>query len=299
MKKLVFDIGGSFIKYALMDQMAQMSDKGSCGTPLDSLEHLLDEIERIYHLFDHQVDGIALSMPGNIDSSTGLIASPGALFYNMNVNIIHKIQERIQLPIAVENDGKSAALAEVWKGNLSDCENGVVLILGTGVGGGIIKNRKIHKGSHFFAGEFSFVMCNDENLDFSSAFALKASTSAFIGMVAAVKELDPQRLTGHQVFDLIHRGDEAVIGVFNKFCMNLAVQIYNLQCILDPDKFLIGGGISQQAILVEKVREQLAVIYQRIPFPIPHAEVGTCKYFNDSNLIGALYNFYCQFPESE
>lgn len=299
MKKLVLDIGGSFIKYALMNQEAQLSEKGSRGTPLDSLEHLLDEIEAIYLMFAKDIDGIALSMPGNIDSSTGFISSPGALFYNMNVNIIEAIHSRIKLPVAVENDGKSAALAEVWKGNLSDCANGVVLILGTGIGGGIIQNHQIHKGSHFFAGEFSFIMCNDEQLEFSNAFALKASTSALIAMMASAKQLKVEELNGHQVFEWINGGDEVALKVFDQFCLNLALQIYNLQCILDPDKFLIGGGISQQPILVEKVREQLAMIYQRIPFPIPHALVETCKYFNDSNLIGALYNYYCQYPESE
>nr|WP_278335887.1 ROK family protein [Desnuesiella massiliensis] len=67
--------------------------------------------------------------------------------------------------------------------------------------------------------------------------------------------------------------------------------------MLDPEKILIGGGISKQAILVKKIRENLQKIYATILFDIPHAIVDTCKYFNDSNLIGALYNYYLQFPE--
>lgn len=63
-----------------------------------------------------------------------------------------------------------------------------------------------------------------------------------------------------------------------------------MQCILDPQKVLIGGGISQQAILIEKIKEKLEELYEKIPFEIPKAQVEACCYFNDSNLIGALYN---------
>lgn len=297
MKKLVLDIGGSAIKYAIMNHRAEIFQKGEVNTPLDTIENLMETIKSIYEDVKDEVNGIAISMPGNIDSATGHVYSPGALSYNANVNIIDKIHEHINLPISVENDGKSAALAEVWKGNLTSCSDGIVMILGTGIGGGIIKNRKIHKGNHFFAGEFSYIMQDINNLDFHNAFALKGSTSALIMEAAAVKNVEPKSINGHDVFKWINGNDPDVLEVFEKFTMNLAMQIYNLQCILDPEKVLIGGGISKQPILVGKIRENLEKIYATIPFDIPHAIVDTCKYFNDSNLIGALYNYYLQFPE--
>ncbi|MDZ5010286.1 ROK family protein, partial [Clostridium perfringens] len=179
----------------------------------------------------------------------------------------------INLPISVENDGKSAALAEVWKGNLASCSDGIVMILGTGIGGGIIKDRKIHKGNHFFAGEFSYIMQDTNNLDFHNAFALKGSTSALIMETAAIKKVEPRSINGHDVFKWINDNDPDVLEVFERFTMNLAIQIYNLQCILDPEKILIGGGISKQPILVKKLRENLEKIYAKIPFDIPHAIV--------------------------
>lgn len=297
MNKLVLDIGGSSIKYAHMNNEAEIFQRGEVPTPLDKIESLMDAIKGIYEGVKDEVDGIAISMPGNIDSSTGHIYSPGALKYNEGINIIDKIHEHINLPISVENDGKSAALAEVWKGNLSSCSDGIVMILGTGIGGGIIKNRKIHKGNHFFAGEFSFLMQDVNNLDFHNVFALKGSTSALIMEAAAVKRIHPQSINGHDVFKWINDNDPDVLEVFEKFTMNIAMEIHNLQCILDPEKILIGGGISKQPILVKKIRGNLEKIYERIPFNIPHATVDVCKYFNDSNLIGALYNYYVQFPE--
>ena len=297
MKKLVLDIGGTLIKYAVMDKEAKIFQRGEFPTPLDSIESLMKKITELYNSLKDEVNGIAISMPGNIDTKTGQIYSPGALDYNANVNIIDKIHEQIDVPVSVENDGKSAALAEVWIGNLKNSKDGVVMILGTGIGGGIIKDRKIHKGNHFFAGEFSFLMQDTKTLDFNNAFALTGSTSALINEVSKKKNIDIKSLNGYKVFSMIEEGDSDVLEIFEKFTTNIAMQIYNLQCILDPEKFLIGGGISKQPILLEKIKKNLEKIYEKIPFDIPHAVVDTCKYYNDSNLIGALYNYYLQFPE--
>lgn len=297
MKKLVLDIGGTLIKYAVMDKEAKIFQRGELPTPLDSIESLMKKITELYNSLKDEVNGIAISMPGNIDTKTGQIYSPGALAYNANVNIVDKIHEHINVPVSVENDGKSAALAEVWMGNLKNFKDGVVMILGTGIGGGIIKDRKIHKGNNFFAGEFSFILQDAKQLDFNSAFALTGSTSALINEVSKKKNIDIKDLNGYKVFSMIEEKDSEVLEIFEKFTTNIAIQIYNLQCILDPEKFLIGGGISKQPILLEKIKENLEKIYEKIPFDIPHAVVDTCKHYNDSNLIGALYNYYLQFPE--
>lgn len=297
MNKLVFDVGGSAIKYAIMNDEAEILSKGDVPTPKDTLEQFIATLTQIYETYKRDVDGIAISMPGNIDSATGLIYTPGALLYNANINIIDRLHETIDLPISVENDGKSAALAEAWKGNLKDCDDGIVLIFGTGVGGGIIHNGKIHKGKNFFAGEFSFLMQNYKQFDFRESFAMRGSTAALVYQVAKAKHMDNQEMNGKKVFELIHEEDADTLAVFEAFCLELAGEIYNLQCILDPDKILIGGGISAQEILVEKVQEQLTKIYDHIPIPMPRAKLDVCKYRNDSNLIGALYHFKLQFSK--
>lgn len=292
MKKiLVFDVGGTMMKYALMDHEAVIYQKKERPTPLKNLKELLDTIEEIYHLYASEVDGIALSLPGNIDCKTGMIYAPGALFYNANVNIIAQLQSRIALPIAVENDGKCAALAEVWKGNLQDVQNGIVLVIGSGIGGGIIHERKLIRGTHFFAGEVSYVKNDIKEHGFSNVFAMKASTSALVANVAERKGVAMDTLDGKKVFEMIHALDEDALMAFDEMCNYLSAQIYNLQCLFDPEKILIGGGISKQEILVNTIQKKLAKEYEMFPFPIPQAQVDVCAHFNDSNLIGALYNF--------
>ena len=76
---------------------------------------------------------------------------------------------------------------------------------------------------------------------------------------------------------------------------DLAGQIYNLQCLLDPEKILIGGGVSKQKILLEKIQEKLDQIYDKFPLPVPKADIDVCRYYNDSNFIGGLYNYQLHF----
>ena len=74
-------------------------------------------------------------------------------------------------------------------------------------------------------------------------------------------------------------------------CTYLAKEIYNLQCIFDPEKILIGGGISRQPILLTRISEKIDQLYKKIPVAIPHPRLDVCRFYNESNLIGALYHY--------
>lgn len=290
MNKLVFDVGGTALKYSLMTNDAEILEKGEVPTPKESQEQFLDTLKEVFDQYKDQVDGIAMSLPGTIDSTTGHVYAPGALSYNYDTDLGPAIEKKCGVPVYMQNDGKAAALAEVWKGNLADVENGVVIILGTGIGGGIIQNKRVLPGNHLFAGELSYVFLG-LNGNFGDAWAVQGATSALTGAVAKLKGVDKHEMTGFKVFELIDAGDEETIAAFEYFCKVNAVGIYNLQCILDPEKMLVGGGISRQPKVLEGIQKELDKIYEGIPFPIPRAKIDVCKHFNDSNMIGALYNF--------
>lgn len=290
MKKIVFDVGASAIKYALMDKDANVYKKGQVVTPKERLIDFLDVLRTVYLHYESEIDGIALSVPGTVDALKGQIYAPGGLLYNENVHLADKIHTFTTMPVALENDGKSAALAEAWKGNLADTGDGIVIVLGSGIGGGIIKDGKLWKGHHLFAGEFSYILQGDE-ASIYNVWASQGSTTALLMDVAKRKDQPIKELNGHLVFEMIKAQDEDACLALRKIARNLAKGIFNLQCILDPQNILIGGGISQQPILLEQINEELAKIYTMIPFEIPHVQINTCKYYNDSNMIGALYNY--------
>ena len=99
-----------------------------------------------------------------------------------------------------------------------------------------------------------------------------------------------------KVFEARHEGDEDAESALTEFTRNVAVQIFNLQTILDLERFAIGGGISAQPIFIEYIKQHLECLYAASPYFVPRAEVVSCKFGNDANLVGAVqyYKKACQ-----
>jgi predicted NBD/HSP70 family sugar kinase len=299
MKYLVIDIGGTAIKYALMNEKAEFLDKGHVSTPQDTIENFTETIGVIYDRYKGEIEGMALSMPGRIDSDRGYAHSGGALLYNYDKDIAAILHERCPVPITIENDGKCAALAEAWIGSLSDCSDGIVVVLGTGVGGGIIKDKKLHRGRHFTAGEFSFILTNDysEGDEFSGIWAGQAGSRGLLTPVSKAKNIPLSELDGRKVFKMANDGDEVVLGILDEFCRKLVIQLFNLQYIYDPEKIAIGGGISFQDILMEYIQKNVVKLAGSLKYNIVMPEIVRCKFMNDSNLIGALHHYLSRYRE--
>lgn len=291
MKILVLDVGGSSIKYAVMNQEAEFFDKGKIPTPLDKIENFVDSIGAIYDKYRDIISGIAISMPGRIDSDRGYAYTGGSLQYNGGKNIVEILQERCPLPIFIENDGKCAALAEACAGNLSDSNDGIVVIIGTGIGGGIIKDKKLHKGANFIAGEFSFVKTISGSISntLTSIWGLTCGVGTLIREVADKKGLSKDEVDGIKVFEYVNNGDEEVLKLLDDYTYRIAEQLFNLQYMYDPEKIAIGGGISAQEILLEYIQKNIKKIDEELPYDFPCPTVVRCKFMNDSNLIGALH----------
>ena len=291
-KYLVLDIGGSAIKYALMTNEGTFLEKNKVKTPLEGIESFVESIGKIYDHYKEQIEGIAISMPGVIDAERGYANTGGFLTYNSDKEIVEILQKRCPVKIKIENDGNCAALAEVWQGTLKECRDGVVIVLGTGIGGGIIIDGKIHRGRNFFAGEFSFIRNNagvKNNID--NLWGMNNGSAALSKFFAEKKGLNPEEVDGFRVFESINSGDEEALELLEDFANNLAAQIINVQCILDPERVSIGGGISEQAILIDYINKKLEEQYDSIDFYIPRITVQKCTFCNDSNLLGALYNY--------
>lgn len=292
MKYLVFDVGGSAIKYALMNKAYEFLEKGSQPTPKDSLDSFKKLVSNIYKKYQTEVDGIAMSLPGLINKKTKRMQIPGFLTYNEGVDIEAVLKAVTTANLTIENDAKCAALCEVTLGSLQHTEVGAVCILGSGVGGAITMKDHVVTGVHGFAGEFSYITTDwKNNKGFQDKWAIGNSVFTLIHEVAAKKGLADDALDGKAVFDLCNQKDEIALSCLREYCKVLASGLYNLQACIDPERIAIGGGISKQPILMEYLQAALDEIYQQIPFDIPKVHITNCKYFNDSNLIGALVHY--------
>lgn len=122
MKVMVFDVGGTEIKYSVMDEGLNRTDAGSVPTPQDTQEHFLDTLYDLYSPHRDEVSGIAMALPGFVDTRTGFVSNGGALLYNTGTQVGQLVRERCGCPVTLENDGKAAALAELRAGALEVLE---------------------------------------------------------------------------------------------------------------------------------------------------------------------------------
>ena len=292
MNYLAIDVGGTFIKYAIITDECMIAEKNKIPTPQDNFEEFIQALIGVYEKvsLSCKLEGIALSMPGIIDSKKGFMYTGGSLRYINNVNIVEVLQNKTGLPVTVENDAKCAAVAELWKGALKDCENAVVIVCGTAVGGAVIRNREVVSGKNFMAGEFSYVMTDSvSEYKMSNCLAETAGAPALLKSVSEETGIPVEDLSGEKAFSMANQGDTRALEGIRKHAKKLAVQIHNYQYIFDPEKIAIGGGISEQPLLLQLIKEELTKINGIFPWTLPIPEVTTCKFFNDANLIGAVY----------
>ena len=291
MSVLAIDIGGTAIKYAEMDGNRRFLSHGSIPTPTSGREELVETVGRLYDAAAG-CEGIAISMPGIIDSENGYVIMGGALRCNDDFYFRHALYERCPVPIWLENDAKCAAIAEAADGSLKDVPNGMVLIFGTMIGGALIHDHKLYRGSHFSAGEISYLITDRNGLpSMDGVWGNRCGVPQLCRLYAQARGLPESDINGKVVFEAVNRGEAEAIQSLKRYAAEIAVQIFNFQNLYDPDRFAIGGGISAQPALIEAIRDQLKVLYAACPYYVRQAEIVTCKYQNDANLYGAYECF--------
>lgn len=290
MKYLSIDAGGTFIKYAWIDESGDILNQGKKPTPRTSKEDFLDIIKDIWNSDHDDKGGICLSLPGTINTKTGFIHQGGSLTYHHQLNIKEFYEKEFNTRVEVENDARCAALAELTSGKMQGIENGIVLTFGTGVGGCFIINGDIYKGTHLLSGEVSMLICKDiKKYGLGGVLGNIAGIPGFVKRVCDAKDVEVT--SGQEVFKWIEQGDEIATEMFSEYCYDVIVQLFNLQLIIDPSRVCIGGGVSQNPIFIQGIQKALTAFYDSLPYPIPRLDIVTCKHFNDANLLGAFYHF--------
>ena len=291
MNYLAIDIGGTFIKYAVITESAEIISKGKKPTDTENLDVFLDTLEEIYRENEESNPaGVAISMAGVLDVDSGYAYNGGGVRCIQNLEIVNILEERLKVPVTIENDAKAAALAEVWKGNLSDVRDGIVIVIGTAIGGAVIIDRKVLRGKNLMAVEFSYISIGEPGKPaWTDIWGNTGGARGLIQMTAAKKGLDPESLDGVAVFEMVNGGDAEARAALREYTDLLAQQIMNLQVVINPERFVVGGGISCQPVLFEELSKSVQVISDTFFGNVPVPDIMPCRFFNDSNLIGALY----------
>jgi len=282
---LGIDVGGTYIKYGVMDEQYRIMSKGEIPTPKESMEQLLDSFASIYRNCSEPIAGVGVSFTATMDALDDGYCFGGALgHYTAGEKVLPLFRSLFALPTAVDNDGNCFAMGELASGELKDCDHGVAVGLGTGIAGGIVVNRRIYRGKWSCAAEFSYMF---SNMDQTETWADRNGAK---GLLREMRQLKQQPdLDGKGFFAYAHQGDADALRILDAYTSLLIVQLYNLQCILAPDKIVIGGGISRDPLLMESLYRNLHEFYETHR-GLPQANVVKSSLGNDANLIGAVYN---------
>jgi len=283
---LSIDVGGTYIKTALILN-TQITNRNEYLTPenYQEFKRFINETITDYLKIDN-FNRVGVSVPGSVDES-GTIHHGGMVPYLNGVNLRKKIEEKFSVNVVIENDAKSAVLGESKYGNLKKVTNGVALILGTGVGVGIYLNGKVYKGSNNQAGEVSFLIQDRAISGPTSFVGINLSATNLVKKLSGILNI---KNDGKLVFNELNKTTNDIAEKeFKEYCKGIAILCFNLQCILDIEKIVIGGGISHQAKLIEEINKEYNLLFKKSPIiekTIQGITIQETKYKSDSNLIG-------------
>ncbi|HEL0640108.1 TPA: ROK family protein [Streptococcus equi subsp. zooepidemicus] len=293
MTLLCIDIGGTSTKFATC-RKGKLEKQSSCPTPhsLEGFYRMLDE--RLAYYRTEKLSGIAISSPGAVNKKTGSIEGASALPYIHGFPIRQDLEKRFGLPISMENDANCAALAESALGAGQGASSIAMLVLGTGVGGSLVINGRIHYGAHLFGGEFGFMVMNERYQTFSELGTVVNMAKRYSQIIN-----DGKSYTGKEVLELADQGDPVALKEKQVFLQSLAIGVFNIQHAFDPEMILIGGGVSQADFLLPALEAELDKLYQIVSISDLRPQLAICHFKNEANLLGASIDFMQEHRKDE
>lgn len=268
------DIGGTFVKLGLFTVEGELLDKWQIVTRReDQSSHILPDIAKALEdklaekgISKDEVVGIGFGTPGPV-TADGVAVCPANLDW-VNKPVAKELSELTGLPCRGGNDVNVAGLGEMWRGGARGYKNVVVVPIGTGLGAAIIVDGKVITGAKGAAGEVGHIHVDDEIEQACGCGAVGCveQFSSATGLVRMAKKLvsetdratslrDLEEITAKDVIDAAKAGDVAADEIFDKFCDCLGYSLAATAAVIDPEIFIIGGGVSKAGqVLVDRVQ---------------------------------------------
>ncbi len=290
MKKYIsIDIGGTMIKYGIINENHMVEEFYNCDTEADKGGAYL--IEKIKKLVKREQDrkmiyGICISTAGIVDAQKGkIIYANDSIPDYTGMRVKEILESECGIPCEVENDVNCAGLSEQYAGAAKGSKVTVCLTVGTGIGGCILIEGKVFGGFSNSAGEVGYMRIGDE--DFQS----KASSRAMVSQVNAIKgHKDKDQLNGQQIFELAKSGDQVCKDAIAGMCETLGYGIANICCVVNPEVVVLGGGIMKQQEYLQPLLQ--ASLGKYLVEPIrQHVRLTFAQNGNRAGMIGAFFNF--------
>lgn len=304
--KIGIDIGGTNLAGGVVNDEGKIVVTASVPTLAEEgykpvyrrivglIEDLMEKAKQEYP--DEPITAIGCGVPGIVKD--GIVLNAPNIFWQ-NEPLAKDLEEKFGIPVTLINDATAAAVAENRFGASKGTKNAVTYTLGTGVGGGVIVNGQVVNGKHGVASEFGHTLhgpnhytCNCGKNGCLETYA--SATGLIKGHKHAVENgvessVGTKNATAKDIIDAAREADPASVQAFETMTDKLADSISNMIDILDPEVFVIGGGVAHAGDflfdnLYEKVKKNLT-------FPeLVEVNIVPAQFGNDAGIIGAAYS---------
>ncbi|MCH1624927.1 ROK family glucokinase [Fredinandcohnia quinoae] len=317
-KQLIgIDLGGTTIKMAFITQQGEIIKKWEIPTDktgktiiTDIANSLLEKMNES-NLTKDQFIGIGMGAPGPINFTDGIVYETSNLGWK-DYPLRDELEEKTGLKTVIDNDANIAAIGEMWKGAGEGALDVICVTLGTGVGGGLISNGEVIRGTNGAGGEIGHMTSIPEGgapcgCGRTGCLETVASATGIVRLATeAVKSTtqssilrDEFESTGEisakAVFDAANAGDKLANEVIDEVTFHLGLAIANVANSLNPEKIVIGGGVSKAGEgLLKPLKDQ----FSRYTFPRVRdtAEINIATLGNDAGVIGGAYLAKTKIP---
>ncbi|MEE1280133.1 MAG: ROK family glucokinase [Oscillospiraceae bacterium] len=306
------DLGGTNIAIGIVDENYNIVAKKSIPTACPrSAEDIADDISNTVSLLISEnkilfsdIKWAGIGTPGSVNSQSGVVERAYNLGF-VDTPLKKLIEERLNIECFVENDANAAAYGEFLAGGAKGADSAVCVTIGTGIGGGIILNKRIFSGCNFYGAELGHVVieidgkpCNCGRKGcmerYCSATALieqtkKAMISDSSSLMWQECSGNLENVSGRTAFDALRRGDKAAKSVVERFIEYLACGCTNFVNIFQPDVLLIGGGISKEGDALIGPLSKLISAESFDKNPSKVTKIVAASLGNDAGIIGAAF----------
>ncbi len=276
---LGLDLGARFLRGAICDLRGEVRARHDVELPgadvqvvLDAAASLRTRLLRAGNLPAGALDGAVAGVPGVIESPTGQVGLAGNIPGLEGLRIGPALQDRLGVPVTVENDVSLAAVGEQWRGIAHGLEDFAFLSIGTGLGCGLMLRGELHRGHHGAAGEVDYALGGDlERENDPAAVGVSAYAARLTAEGRLATTLEPP-FDVRAIFAAARAGDELARAVVAEEAQRIAAHIVPIAAVVDVALVVLGGGIGTNAdLLLGPIRALLA---EHCPYP-PRVEVSS------------------------
>ncbi|MFA4991802.1 MAG: ROK family protein [Candidatus Omnitrophota bacterium] len=293
--KIGIDVGGTLIKMGLVDERAGIHFRREVKTPsniskIDLINYIISNIEAIIYnagVKKRDIAGIGMGVPGLVDSKRGIVHGMTNIRGWKDVPLKSILEKRLRLKVEIDNDVNAMTLAEHKFGAGKGADNMVCVTLGTGVGGGIIISGCLYRGNAMSAGEIGHVPINENGPKCNCGGT--GCLESYIGnrriLIEARKAFN-KNITLEALSAAANKGDKKARAVWEAAARRLAVALSGVINLLNPDRIIIGGGVSKAGnLILGPLRKEIAC--RAMDVPARHVKIRLAELGSDAGIIGA------------